>query len=121
MKTVIALLLVTCAIGCGNDDSYCPSGADYYGSKGVEDWCATTNADGQTVRHGPYREWWESGQLKTEGQYTNGTKTGYWRYWYSDGQPHQTGSWNEHGEKCGLFVTYDDAGSVIDETWYDAC
>lgn len=37
------------------------------------------------IIHGPYREWYENGQLRLERIYNKGIPTGYERRWYSDG------------------------------------
>jgi antitoxin component YwqK of YwqJK toxin-antitoxin module len=36
--------------------------------------------------HGPYTEWFISGQVKEEGHYKMGMKNGEWKAYYSDGQ-----------------------------------
>ncbi len=40
-------------------------------------------ADGE--RHGPYQSWYEDGQPRLKGEYTNGTRTGDWTAWNRDG------------------------------------
>lgn len=46
-------------------------------------------AEGTLVGHqaqGPYSEWHPNGTLAVEGHYTQGAKTGGWRYWDVNGQ-----------------------------------
>lgn len=49
-------------------------------------WCE--KKDG--TKHGPYLEWWENGQKKSVGQYSNGTRDGRWEFYRDNGQPDST-------------------------------
>ena len=39
-----------------------------------------------SVRHGPYRQWYLSGSLESEGQYNNGKIDGKWTTWDANGK-----------------------------------
>jgi antitoxin component YwqK of YwqJK toxin-antitoxin module len=75
--------------------------------KGTLQWC--TDANG--IKNGPYREWWPSGQLKTETTYKNGHQHGAFASYYENGKGYErgtltdglrTGRWEDHYETGAL-------------------
>tara|TARA_Y100000589_G_scaffold216729_1_gene204405 strand:+ start:327 stop:557 length:231 start_codon:yes stop_codon:yes gene_type:complete len=53
----------------------------------------------------PYKEYYETGQLKVEGNLVNGKKTGIWKYYHENGQ-----LWYEtpykNGKRDGITIWY---------------
>jgi len=81
----------------------CPDGATAAGKAppdGKEAWC-TRNG----FRHGPYRAWYDSGDLHHRATYTGGKLHGGSVKWDKSGNVLETGSY-ALGEKVGLWETY---------------
>lgn len=95
------------------------------------------------IKEGMYKEWWDNGFKKTEGQYQDNQKVGAWKnYSFDTGQlknemEHVNGkrngmqkNYSKHGlsssytyvmeEKEGPFIIYDSTGIVINEGIYKA-
>lgn len=72
----------------GNRDiarSVCPTGTEQFGAGPPEGdmlWCV----DGNGKNHGPFKTWYASGQIESEGTYANGVRVGTWRYWSASGE-----------------------------------
>ena len=64
---------------------------------------------GEEMRHGPSREWHSNGQLKREGQYANGQRTGRFTYWHPNGQKLAEGSFDKD-QQHGRWVWWHDNG-----------
>jgi antitoxin component YwqK of YwqJK toxin-antitoxin module len=92
--------------------------------------------DDQGRRQGPWKEFYETGELKSEGNYKNGLREGEWVFYYRDGKEEQRGSyykgkpdgewkwiynngqtWREEsfieGYEEGLAIEYNDTGKVV--------
>lgn len=46
---------------------------------------SASDEDGR-VLHGPYRAWYEDGQISEEGRYVNGKREGTWSFWTPSGE-----------------------------------
>jgi uncharacterized protein len=116
-----------------------PEKADIYDSGRI---VATGPIDSSDEQEGPWKEYYEGGGLKDEGQYTKGLKTGEWKYYFTDGKKFeigkykngkQTGVWTWYfedgtirrqngfskGEEDGDFIEYNDSGKVVTKGEYD--
>jgi hypothetical protein len=60
---------------------------------------------GPDLQHGPWTEWYPSGNKKTEGQYDRGVKTGKFTWWYENGQAQAEGEFDA-GQKTGTWITW---------------
>lgn len=92
--------------------------------------------DDKGRRQGPWKEYYPTGELKSEGAYRDNLKVGKWVYYYIDGEVEQIGNylqgmpdgfwvwyypngqtWREEefvlGQEDGPSVEYSDSGSVI--------
>lgn len=92
-------------------------------------------------RNGDWKDYYENGQLKSEGKYSNGVKTGVWIYYYKNGRVNQKGlyingnaegEWNWYyksgkllrnenyieGYQDGILTEYSDSGVVISKGEY---
>lgn len=92
--------------------------------------------DAEGRRQGPWKEFYETGELKSEGNYKNGLREGEWVFYYRDGKEEQRGSyykgqpdgdwkwtynngqtWREEsfieGFEEGLAIEYNDTGKVV--------
>ena len=64
--------------------SFCPQDTEQVGAEppdGGVVWCE----DGDGRKQGPYRSWYDSGELEEEGQYQDGTRVGVWRFFDEKG------------------------------------
>lgn len=97
--------------------------------------------DNSGNRQGPWKEYYETGELKAEGSYKDNLKVGKWKYYYRDGNLEQIGDylrgmpegiwtwyypnqevWREEeyrmGREDGPSVEYSDSGQVIAQGEY---
>ena len=44
----------------------------------------------------PFKTFYENGQLKEEGYFTNGIQNGLWKYYYENGQLQSEGYWKNN-------------------------
>ena len=63
------------------------------------------------IFEGPYRLYYPSGNIKTEGQYTNNITTGIWKSYYNNGQLKEEVQMAEN-EENGPFIEYHENGKV---------
>lgn len=97
--------------------------------------------DAEGRRQGPWKEFYETGELRSEGRYKNGKRDGEWVFYYIDGKEEQRGSyfkgkpdgdwkwiynngqtWREEefyeGLEEGLAIEYNDTGKVVSKGKY---
>ncbi len=75
--------LIVVMIGCNSRElrgEYYPNTKQLY--KQVE---MIEDNSGSFIKDGKYKQWYESGQIKIAGTYSNNKKNGNWKYWTSDG------------------------------------
>ncbi len=82
---------------------------------------AITYADNKfQVKEGPYREWFDNGQLWKEGAYENNKAQGVWTFYsYDNGTKSEYGAF-EIGERTGKWITLDSLGGMTREQFYKA-
>lgn len=91
----------------------CPEGARLYGSaypKGTAQWCAVITKDGKTQRHGEYRRWHKSGNMKQQAFYKHGKLHGTMKIWYPGGNPKESISYAE-GVRDGATTEWNKDGT----------
>lgn len=92
--------------------------------------------DAEGRRQGPWKEFYDTGELKSEGSYKNGLREGEWIFYYKDGKEEQRGTyyrgkpdgdwkwtynngqtWREEsfieGYEEGFAIEYNDTGKVV--------
>lgn len=113
--------------------------ADIYDSGRV---VASGGIDDGDQQEGDWKEFYENGDLKSEGKYVGGVKVGEWKYLFRDGKKFevgkydtkgkQTGKWDWYyedgklrresnffkGQEDGDFMEYNDSGTVITQGQY---
>ncbi|MEZ6074015.1 MAG: hypothetical protein R3C10_27990 [Pirellulales bacterium] len=78
-----------------------------------------TTPDGRKLNHGPLSVWYESGELRSEGQWRFGSKHGHFAYWHKNGQKAKEFTWH-NGVGDGVFNQWDEAGTLLrSELWRD--
>jgi antitoxin component YwqK of YwqJK toxin-antitoxin module len=69
------------------------------------------------LEQGPWKEFYEGGQLKSEGSYNNGKKDGPWKYYFEDGKQEQIGAYI-NGKPDGPWKWYYQSGKILREENY---
>ena len=69
------------------------------------------------VKHddGPYKEYYKSGSLKTEGFYKNNKKFSVWKDYYESGQLKRAYTFNNFGKPTGIEQTFSKTGNLVSE------
>jgi len=68
--------------------------------------------DEKGLYQGYWKEFYESGNIKSEGEYFNGKRKGNWKFYYEDGSIEQIGSYNYKGNKDGSWKWYYQSGKI---------
>ncbi|MFN5182711.1 MAG: toxin-antitoxin system YwqK family antitoxin [Bacteroidota bacterium] len=69
--------------------------------------------DSLNNKTGLWIELYQTGELKGKGQYFNGKKTGYWKYWYPSGKEEQSGKFDKNGNQIDNWKWYYENGNVL--------
>ena len=69
-------------------------------------------------KRGPYREFYENGSIKEEGEYVNGEKNGKWRYLHENGKVFTEKTFVEGVVADGQYKEYNKDGELEKETTY---
>jgi len=69
------------------------------------------------LHEGTWKEYYEDGSLKSEGDYENDKKTGLWKYYYPNGQIEETGTYDKTGPE-GKWLWYYPSGKLLRELTY---
>ncbi len=84
----------------------------------MRQWIVKILPDGTEVEHGESLIWYDDGQVKMQGEYFDGVRTGLWRSWYSDGI--MRGEGRLHLDKrFGTWTMWHENGQKRIETPYD--
>lgn len=75
--------------------------------------------DAQGRRQGPWKEYYETGELKSEGKYKNGKRTGDWLFYYRDGKEEQRGTYRQGKPDGDWKWTYNNGQTWREEVFYD--
>jgi antitoxin component YwqK of YwqJK toxin-antitoxin module len=74
--------------------------------------------DENGLRQGLWKEFYETGELRSEGHYLNSNPTGKWKYYLTDKTVEITGQYDKKGQKTGYWVWYYPDGSpLLEENW----
>lgn len=91
---------------------------------------ATYDQDGEPLRHGLAKAWYENGQLQSEGQYEYNKRVGHFRFWHPNGQISAEGEfendgytgywvwWFENGQKA-IYGSYEEGRYVGEWRWWN--
>ncbi len=70
---------------------------------------AVYEKQGDAIKHGPFSIWFENGQIKAKGTYSNGVLDGNYESWYANGQRESSGNYQQ-GEQDGEWVWWHENG-----------
>ncbi|MFN8242051.1 MAG: hypothetical protein U0X39_15030 [Bacteroidales bacterium] len=68
-------------------------------------------------RNGKWKDFFASGKIQAEGQYTDNRRSGTWKFYNEQGKVEQNGSYN-NGRPDGLWTWFYEDGSVLREEEY---
>jgi uncharacterized protein len=68
--------------------------------------------DESGLKQGPWKEFYESGELYGEGLYKDGKRQESWIFYYKDGKQEQTGNYNAAGKPEGVWKWYYESGNL---------
>lgn len=71
--------------------------------------------DDEGVKDGPWKEFYDDGQLRSEGNYRNGNRIGKWRFYHPNNNLEQEGNYNNQGNPDGTWKWYYDDNSLLRE------
>jgi len=75
--------------------------------------------DKEGNKQNEWKDFFEEGKLKDEGNYKNNLREGKWTFYFIDGKIQQVGSY-KNGKEIGLWVRYYNSGKVyIEENFYN--
>ena len=105
-----------------------PHGYHYYFSADQKSDTALIYMEGFLQEKGPVDKekrkigWWQefylSGEIKAEGYYKNGIKSGCWKYYFLSGKTEQQGCFTANGLQTGKWIWYYENGNVLREEDY---
>jgi uncharacterized protein len=73
--------------------------------------------DNADMQQGEWKEYYENGEMKAVGNYSNGAKVGIWKYFYSaKGSMFETGEYDKKGRPKGKWLWYYEDGKVRRES-----
>jgi len=70
-------------------------------------------------RDGHWKDLYEDGKIKAEGEYKDGKQVGEWKFYYPDGKLEQVGKFNTVGKFHGTWKWYYESGQLMREEEFD--
>ena len=67
------------------------------------------------IKQGYWKEYYGSGNLRSEGMYENGLRTGKWKFYYENGNLEQEGKYTKSQKPTGLWKWYYENGKILRE------
>jgi antitoxin component YwqK of YwqJK toxin-antitoxin module len=77
--------------------------------------------DPSGLRQGAWKEFYDGGELYGEGNYTDGKKTGPWKFYYKDGKNEQIGTYNNVGKPDGVWKWFYESGNLKRQEQWKNC
>ncbi len=74
--------------------------------------------DEEGIKDGPWKEYFNNGDLKSTGTYDKGKRIGEWKFWHPNGQMEQIGSYNNDGKEAGTWAWDYPTGDLLREASY---
>lgn len=71
--------------------------------------------DAMGKKQGPWKEYYESGEIMAKGNYKNGNRVGQWLFYHKNGKIEQEGSFTSKGIPDGEWKYYYETGQVLKE------
>lgn len=90
----------------------------YIFENGVVRFEGITDLEGR--RQGLWKEYYPTGELRSEGRYVNSMPVGEWKFFFPDHTIEMQGSYNRQGKKVGEWIWYYTDGSLLRVENYEA-
>ena len=74
--------------------------------------------DGAGKKQGPWKEYYETGELMASGTYRNNERTGNWTFYHKNGKVEQKGSYTNKGIPDGEWNYYYESGNLLRKEYY---
>jgi uncharacterized protein len=74
--------------------------------------------DAKGLQQGHWKEYYETGEIKGEGDYKDGVRVGAWKFFYADGKTDQQGKYDQKGRPVGDWKWYYENGQLLREESY---
>jgi len=100
-----------------DDPEIKPKNDLYYYWYGANDVKRTKGGYSGKLLHGSYTEYYSNKNLKSQGRFKYGLKTGEWKSWHFSGEYDEICTWRK-GKKHGVSRVYNDKGELIRESFY---
>ena len=97
--------------------SPCPQGRFIYSKDELSKWCEAPNQHGKITKHGPWVATYESGTMKSRGEYLYDVMDGHWVYWYENGHKKEEGNLKQ-GKRYGRWSKWNSKGELVSEQKY---
>ncbi len=75
--------------------------------------------DEKGLKQGQFKEYFENGALKSQGEYKDSKPIGEWKYYYADGTMEQEGRFDSRGRHVGEWNWYYSNGNVWKTEFYE--
>ncbi len=75
--------------------------------------------DERGFNQGKWKEYYLTGELRSEGEYLDGKKVGEWVYYHQNGKVEQRGRYDKTGKATGDWKWYFESGNVLRTEKYD--
>ncbi len=69
--------------------------------------------DDDGKKQGDWKEFYETGELRAAGKYTDSKPVGKWRYYFETGKTEITGTYTRKGQKDGEWIWYYSNGNIL--------
>ena len=114
-RPALLLVVLLALVGCGSDRDLhverWPN--DRLREQGPQ----KPDPDGNGVRYGHWRTWFDTGQLESEGDYHAGQRHGDWTFWHANGAKYQQGRYGR-GQRVGEWSEWREDGSLLSQGGY---
>lgn len=76
--------------------------------------------DGNGLRQGVWKEYYPTGQLRSEGRYRDSRHVGPWKFYFTDQTVEISGNYDQKGRKDGAWLWFYHGGDTMIAAFYDA-
>jgi YD repeat-containing protein len=74
--------------------------------------------DDEGLKQGPWKEYYQTGELRAEGEYLDGARYKKWKFYFKDGSIEQHGAYLAGGKPHGMWKWYYEDGDILREEYF---
>lgn len=71
------------------------------------------------LRQGLWKEYYQTGELRSKGKYKNSRPVGEWKFYFTDKTLEITGEYNQKGQKHGEWIWFYPSGDTMNVAYYE--